>query len=186
MGQHILVDGYNVIRRNPQFRAALTQSLESARELLITQLVHRYRHTPYHVTVVFDGTGKHEQHLYERRIHIIYSRQGENADQVIARLAREARAAGHEVQLFSDDSEVRQSVTRQGGQATSTHGLAAALNAPPRRLAQRFAHQIRMRALYGLDPAFKLEDYEDAEAILYGQRSSQRRRQRGAQKRKRY
>ncbi|MBX5451246.1 NYN domain-containing protein [Thermogemmatispora sp.] len=186
MGQCILVDGYNVIRRNPQFRAALSRSLESAREQLITQLVHRYRHTPYHVTVVFDGTGKYEQHLYERRIHIIYSRHGEKADQVIARLAREARASGHEVQLFSDDSEVRQSVTRQGGLATSTQGLAATLNAPPRQLAQRFAHQIRMRALYGLDPAFKLEDYEDAPA-LSKQHLSQHRRRRGAQKkRKRY
>lgn len=185
MGHCILVDGYNVIRRNPQFQASLAQSLESARELLIAQLAHRYRHTPYQVTVVFDGTGKHEQHLYERRIHIIYSRLGEKADQVIARLAREARAAGHEVQLFSDDGEVRQAVIHQGGLADSTQGLAARLNAPPPRLARRFAHQIRMRALYGLDPSFKLEDHED-EAAFYRQRSSQHRRQRRSQKRRRH
>jgi predicted RNA-binding protein with PIN domain len=185
MGQYILVDGYNVIRRNPQFRAALAHSLESARQLLITQLAHRYRHTPYQVTVVFDGSGKHEQHLYERRIHIIYSQHGENADQVIARLAREARAAGHEVQLFSDDSEVRQAVIRQGGLADSTQGLATRLNAPPRRLAQRFAHQMRMRALYGLDPSFKLEDYED-EPPFPRHRRPQRHQHRGTPKKRRY
>jgi predicted RNA-binding protein with PIN domain len=161
MGQLILVDGYNVIRRNPQFRAALAHSLESARQLLIAQLLQRYRHTPHQVTVVFDGAGRQEQSIFDRRIHIIYSKSGENADQVIARLASEAQVAGREVLLFSDDHEVRQSVVQQGGTARTAQSLGERLNAPPRDLALRVAHRLRMRALYGIDPAVKLADQQE-------------------------
>ena len=92
VGRDILVDGYNVIKRDASFQALSTKSLASARQLLVDQLASRYRHTPHQVIVVFDGDGVSEQTLQDRRVRIIYSRAGETADSVIARLAASARA----------------------------------------------------------------------------------------------
>lgn len=160
MGRDILVDGYNVIKRDPSFQAVRARSLASARELLVTQLALRYRHTPHQVIVVFDGNSAHEQVSHERRIRVIYSRAGETADSVIARLASAARIAGREVELYSDDRAVQEFITLEGGSAQPTKRLTARLNAPPPDIARRAHYRIAMRRKYGLDPSAKDEDDE--------------------------
>ena len=162
MGRDILVDGYNVIKRDVSFQALSAKSLASARQLLVNQLANRYRHTPHQVIVVFDGEGVSEQTLQDRRVRIIYSRVGETADSVIARLAAVARAAGREVELYSDDSEVRQSVSLQGGKINSTNQLTRHLNAAPANLARLSQHRQQARREYGLDPAkkYELDEYK--------------------------
>jgi YacP-like NYN domain len=99
------------------------KSLADARQLLINQLRSRYRHTPHQVIIVFDGDGVSEQTIQDRRVRIIYSRAGETADSVIARLAAVAQTAGRKVELYSDDNEVKQSVVQQGGRVGSTNQL---------------------------------------------------------------
>jgi len=153
VGRDILVDGYNVIKSTPSLRAVEVKNLAAARDLLISQLVNRYRHTPHQVIVVFDGSGTGEQVSHDRRVRIIYSRHSETADTVIARLAAQARAAGQEVEMYSDDREVQQSVAGQGGRAHSTGQLTGQLNAAPRDVARRARHRQAMRRAYGLDPA---------------------------------
>ena len=162
MGRDILVDGYNVIKRDVSFQALSAKNLAAARQLLVNQLATRYRHTPHQVTVVFDGDGVSEQSTQDRRVRIMYSRAGETADSVIARLAASARAAGREVELYSDDSEVRQSVAQQGGRVGSTNQLTKHLNAAPAELARLSHHRQQARREYGLDPAKKheLDDYQ--------------------------
>ena len=150
----ILVDGYNVIKRAPSFQAARVQSLAAARAQLITLLVNRYRHTPHQVIVVFDGDMAFEQISHDRRIRIIYSRYGETADSVIARLAGEARNAGRPVEIYSDDLEVRQSVTLQGGKAQTSNELERQVHAAPRDVERRTRHRITMRRKYGIDPNY--------------------------------
>src|SRR5260221_11227450 len=103
MGRDILLDGYNLIKRDLSFQDLAVRNLPIALQLLINQLVNRYRHTPHQVIVVFDGNGANEQTVHERRVRIIYSRAGETADSVIARLATTAQAAGRETEIFSDD-----------------------------------------------------------------------------------
>ena len=161
MGHDILVDGYNVIKRDASFQALRVKSLADARQLLINQLASRYRHTPHQVTVVFDGDGAREQTTHDRRVRVIYSRSGETADSVIARLTASARAAGREVVLYSDDSEVRQSVSQQGGRIGSTDQLTKHLNAAPADLARLSQHRQQARRQYGLDPTqkYELDDY---------------------------
>ena len=162
MGRDILVDGYNIIKRDAAFQALSAKSLADARQLLVEQLASRYRHTPHQVIVVFDGDGMSEQTHQERRVRIIYSRAGETADSVIVRLANGAKAAGREVELYSDDNEVRQSVTRQGGRIGSASQLTQNLNAAPAELARLSRHRQQVRRQYGLDPAQKYEqdDYQ--------------------------
>jgi predicted RNA-binding protein with PIN domain len=157
VGRDILVDGYNVIKRDAGFQTLSVKSLTAARQLLIDQLASRYRHTPHQVIVVFDGEGVSERSTQDRRVRIIYSRSGETADSVIARLAASSRAAGREVELYSDDSEVIQSVSRQGGKVGSTSQLTKHLQAAPADLARLSQHRQQARREYGLDPTKKYE-----------------------------
>lgn len=153
MGREILVDGYNVIKRDASFQVLEARNLAVARDALITQLVTRYRHTPHQVTVVFDGKGSSEQVAHQRGIRVIYSRAGETADSVIARLAAQARADGREVEMYSDDLEVRSSVIKEGGSARTTGQLTSQFNAPPEHLKRLVRHRQFVRHRYGLDPA---------------------------------
>jgi predicted RNA-binding protein with PIN domain len=162
VGRDILVDGYNVIKRDASFQALSAKSLAGARQLLVNQLASKYRHTPHQVIVVFDGNGVCEQSIQDRRMRIMYSRAGETADSVIARLAASARAAGREVELYSDDTEVRQSVSQHGGSVGSTSQLTKHLNAAPAELARLSHHRQQVRREYGLDPTqkYELDDYQ--------------------------
>lgn len=153
----ILVDGYNVIMNSNLLHAAGGKR-ELAREALIAQLAQRYRHTPHRVIVVFDGKGEWETVTYEKRIRVVYSRHGETADSVIARLAAEARSAGREVEMYSNDREVQRSVVEQGGGARAVSHLANQLNAPSRDVAKRAQHRIIVRRKYGLDPNYNPDD----------------------------
>lgn len=165
MGRDILVDGYNVIRRAPSFQAARTQSLAAAREQLIVLLRNRYRHTPHQIVIVFDGDAGQEQVSHERRIRIIYSRHGESADAVIARLSAEARQMGRDVEIYSDDIEVQQTVTLQGGEARTTEQLERQVHAAPRDVARRARHRAGMRRKYGLDTPYGKEEEEPPPAF---------------------
>lgn len=174
MGRTILVDGYNVIKRAPSFQAARAQSLAAARTQLLTLLINRYRHTPHHVTVVFDGDELREQVSYERRIRIIYSRHGETADRVIERLAIEARATSGEVEIYSDDIEVQQAVISQGGTAQTTGYLERQMHAAPRDIERRARYRMAMRRRYGLDSQVFSED-EDEPPRAPGKKKKRRR-----------
>lgn len=158
MGRDILVDGYNVIKNSASFARVEARNLAAAREALITQLVSRYRHTPHRVTVVFDGDGASEQISYDRRICIIFSCHSETADSVIARLAAEARYAGREVEMYSNDGEVQRAVTQQGGEIHTTDQLTKQLNAAPRDVERRYRQRIARRRRYGLDGSDPDED----------------------------
>ncbi len=161
VGRDILIDGYNVIKRAPSFQAVRTQSLAAARTQLVALLANRYRHTPHQITVVFDGNEALEQTSHERRIRIIYSRHGETADSVIARLATAARAAGREVEIYSDDIEIQRTATLQGGTALASSALEQQMHAAPRDIERRARHRVAMRQKYGLDTQFSKQDDDE-------------------------
>ncbi len=157
----ILVDGYNVIKNNEMFQAMEIKDFSYARVLLVKQLHNKYRETLHRVIVVFDGDGGREQVSHQDHIRIIYSRHDETADNVIKRLAAEARKDGRDVVMYSDDEEVRQAVTEHGGSPLSTRELTTKLNAAPRDVAIRSAHRQIARHIYGLDPSRKDQDDEE-------------------------
>src|SRR5258708_7512664 len=97
MGCIILVDGYNVIKKNLMFQQLEIKNLALARDTLIRQLKNRYRQTPYQVIVVFDGNDTQGRVSHDEHIRIIFSRHDQTADSVIARLAAEAHKAGRQV-----------------------------------------------------------------------------------------
>lgn len=158
MGCVILVDGYNVIKKNLMFQQLEIKNLALARDTLIRQLKNRYRQTSYQVIVVFDGNEMQEQVTHDEHIRIIFSRHDQTADSVIIRLAAESRKAGREVILYSDDEEVKHHVVEQGGTFLTTRQLAARLNAAPSDVAIRSYHRQMMRRVYGIDPWYKPDD----------------------------
>lgn len=158
MQHDVLVDGYNVIKNNEMFRAMEIKNRAEARKLLIQQLYRRYRNEMCRVTVVFDGNGAKEEVRHEEHIRVIYSCYGETADRVIMRLAAQARADGHSVEMYSNDQEIRQRVVEHGGQTHTVRQLVTRLNAAPHDVAYRVAYRQEMRRAYGIDPWYKYED----------------------------
>jgi len=175
VGRDILVDGYNVIKQSTSFQAVEAKNLAAARQLLVSQLVNQYRHTPHQVTVVFDGSDAYEQVSHDRRVRIIYSWYGESADSVIARLAAQARAAGREVEMYSDDGEVRRAVARQGGEVHTSRQLTDQFNAAPRDVARRARHRQAMYRKYHLDPMRDPDDEPEPQRSSRGKKKRRRR-----------
>jgi predicted RNA-binding protein with PIN domain len=115
MAIRIIVDGYNFIGSEK----GLNGNIEARREDLIDRLARYQAIKGYPVTVVFDGwrSGWPEEHGELRRgIEVVFSRHGERADQVIARMAEEMGSA---CLVVSSDREVARNVQAAGGVAVS-------------------------------------------------------------------
>lgn len=86
MPKHLLVDGFNVIRRDPQLNTIEQKNFYGAQELLIQRLADYCRGTQHRITVVFDGArgpNPWRQQENRRGVKVIYSGRGETADEVI-------------------------------------------------------------------------------------------------------
>ncbi|HKT36650.1 MAG TPA: NYN domain-containing protein [Nitrospira sp.] len=109
---HVLIDGYNLLALRRWFGAEPHSDM--ARESLL-RLLAAYRHRKGHLlTVVFDGWQRGqpiEGHEHRAGVHVIYSKRGERADQVIERLAEEY---GAECAVVTSDEEVIRRTQAQG------------------------------------------------------------------------
>ncbi|MGE5258459.1 MAG: NYN domain-containing protein [Hyphomicrobiales bacterium] len=91
---HIIIDGYNLIRQSKVLSRLDRQDIARGREALIRQLAAYRRLKPHRITVVFDGIRAPELSPPRDRVQgvtIVFSRGGEPADAVIARMARQER-----------------------------------------------------------------------------------------------
>ena len=114
MALHLIIDGYNLLGAGGRDRTGAEPWSEAAREDLLHRL-RAYRHRKGHpVTVVFDGWragADTERHEHRGGVEVIYSRRGEQADQVIRRLASEY---GKDCAIVSSDGEVGRSARAAG------------------------------------------------------------------------
>lgn len=102
---HLIVDGYNVLG----LRGQVGPDSERARDQLITDLMLYRQRKGHAVTVVFDGwrQGSASQgHEHRAGVEVIYSKRGEQADQVIRRLAEEYGAS---CAVVTSDQEIQRS-----------------------------------------------------------------------------
>ena len=86
MSTHIIVDGYNLIRRSPDLAPLDRRDLQAGRDALIALLAEYKRVKKHRITVVFDGDGTPS--LYPQRtnvqgVMVRYSTGGESADAAI-------------------------------------------------------------------------------------------------------
>lgn len=114
---HIIIDGYNLIRQSPSLLQYENQGLEEGRHELIRRLSRFKKERGHMITVVFDGwiSGSPKEERYnDRGITVIYSRKGEQADEVIKRMARKGRSS---IIVVTSDRSVADAATRSGGTA---------------------------------------------------------------------
>jgi len=117
MKRQVIVDGYNLIKRDPLLLALEQRSLATARQALIARLMSSYNLRACDITVVFDGSVvAPPAAATERwgRIKVVYSRPPQTADDVIRGLVAAAKDPS-QVVVLSDDRELRDSVQTRGG-----------------------------------------------------------------------
>ena len=115
MGIHLVVDGYNLIRRSPVLSRQEAISLERGRAALAERLSAYKSIKRWPVTVVFDAAGGPERFEKKERykgIEMIFSAIGETADQVIIGMARKR---GEKILVVTSDRALAAAVERFGG-----------------------------------------------------------------------
>jgi hypothetical protein len=123
----IIVDGYNLIRRWPELAMLDRADLGLGRDALLRELQAYQRARRHQITVVFDGRelgGTSEGAERAGGIGVRFSRQGETADAVIARLAAEG---GSGTVVVSSDREVQAAARRHGAAPLSADEFMARL-----------------------------------------------------------
>jgi predicted RNA-binding protein with PIN domain len=112
---HLVVDGYNVTKTGYG-----ELPLAAQRSRLIRALGALFARTGDEVTVVFDGaTRPPAMPPAPRGVRVLFSAQGEIADDVIRRLVA-AEPSGRPVVVVSSDKEVATDVTRDGAYAIAS------------------------------------------------------------------
>jgi predicted RNA-binding protein with PIN domain len=125
----VIIDGYNLIANEQGLRGAL----EHKRIALVQQLARYGQAKGFRISVVFDGWKAGRLDESRERVDgvtVIYSRQGEKADSVVVRLARQ-RGSGCVV--VSSDREVRVAVEKFGATAiyaAEFHDILRRMDAP--------------------------------------------------------
>jgi predicted RNA-binding protein with PIN domain len=131
---HWMVDGYNVIRRDPALASRETLSLEAGRAALVRLLTQTARASGETFTVVFDGAGRGGAGTGSAAVSVVYSSARESADRVLARLATRGGA------VVSNDREVRRAAHRAGAVVVTTDQFLSRLEALAARGATRAGH----------------------------------------------
>ena len=116
---HWMIDGYNVIRRDPRLASRERTSLEAGRDALCRMLAEIGRASGERFTVVFDGAGSGG--AGGGAVRVLFSSARESADRVLARLATRGGA------VVSNDREVRRAAARAGAIAVRADEFLARL-----------------------------------------------------------
>jgi predicted RNA-binding protein with PIN domain len=121
-----LIDGYNVIRRDPELAQHETRGLEDGRAALLKVVAGAARASGDPFTVVFDGARRTGGVAAGGQVQVVFSRPPETADDVLRRLASELRSGGV---VVSSDRAVRDAAERAGAAAVTAEEFLAALDA---------------------------------------------------------
>lgn len=106
--EHLLVDGYNVIKTVPYFQHYERTSLERARNALQQNLNAYIHRTGARITLYFDGSDSVSFPLEQERgsIQILFSRAPQLADDLIKEAVQQMHGAKR-VRVISSDREIR-------------------------------------------------------------------------------
>jgi predicted RNA-binding protein with PIN domain len=122
-----LVDGYNVIRRDPELQAHETKSLEAGRAALLRFVASVAARVSDDFTVVFDGARRGGGAPSAGRVQVVFSRPPETADDVLRRLAASLREGAV---VVTSDRSVQDSARRAGAVAVSAEAFVEASTTP--------------------------------------------------------
>ena len=151
---HLIIDGYNVMHALPMEKEWPGQASKDRRAFFIGK-VGAYLGTRNHrATLVFDGTkggedmGGHETH---GRLEVVYSRRGEEADDVIKRMLEES-GNPREVLVVSSDKGITGYVRSLGASVAGAHEMVRRLMPNSSRDGQGSAAAAFERGIKGYDP----------------------------------
>jgi uncharacterized protein len=119
-----LIDGYNVIRRDPELAQHEARGLEDGRAALLRLVAGAARTSGDPFTVVFDGARRGGGVPAGGQVQVVFSRPPETADDVLRRLASELRSGAV---VVSSDRAVRDAAERAGAAAVTAEQFVAAL-----------------------------------------------------------
>ena len=122
-----LIDGYNVIRRDPVLRAREAESLEAGRRALLHLIAQADRASGDEFTVVFDGARRSGGAPTGGRIRVVFSRPPSTADDELMRLSRQLRNGAV---VVSSDRKVQDAARRAGSAALTAEQFLEALDVP--------------------------------------------------------
>jgi predicted RNA-binding protein with PIN domain len=121
-----LIDGYNVIRRDPDLAQHEAHNLEDGRAALLRLVAGAARASGDPFTVVFDGARRAGGAAAGGQVQVLFSRPPETADDVLRRLAGELRSGAV---VVSSDRAVRDAAERAGAAAVTAEQFMDAVNA---------------------------------------------------------
>jgi predicted RNA-binding protein with PIN domain len=124
-----LVDGYNVIRRDPELQSREAESLEAGRRALLHVIAGARRAPQDEFTVVFDGARLTGGTPTPGRIRVVFSRPPLTADDEIMRLARQLRSGAV---VVSSDRKIQDAARRAGSAVLTAEQFLEALDVPER------------------------------------------------------
>src|SRR5687767_7568443 len=125
----ILVDGYSLLHNWQELAPGLPRYSAAARNELIRQLTRYHDASGVPITVVFDGASglaSAEEPPSTPEMEILYSQQGQTADQMIERAATRLVDYG-EVLVVTDDFAERDTVSSAGALISSCANFIATL-----------------------------------------------------------
>lgn len=111
-----LIDGYNVIRRDPDLRGREAESLEAGRAALIHLVARQARESREDFTLVFDGARVTGGAPSAGRVQVLFSRPPRTADDELIRLARQHGAGAV---VVSSDRKIQDAARRSGCSAVT-------------------------------------------------------------------
>jgi uncharacterized protein len=117
----ILVDGYSLLYNWPELAPGRAPHTAAAREALIARLTLYQDASGIPVTIFFDGNAPRTAKPAasgSTGVEVLYSRQGQTADQMIERAVHRFGPYG-EVLAVTDDHAERETVISLGGSAAS-------------------------------------------------------------------
>jgi predicted RNA-binding protein with PIN domain len=119
-----LIDGYNVIRRDPDLASEESRSLQDGRAALLRLIAGAARASGDPFTVVFDGARREAGAPGGGQVEVVFSRPPETADDVLRRLAAQLRSGAV---VVSSDRAVRDAAERAGAAAVTVEQFVSAL-----------------------------------------------------------
>jgi len=125
---HWMVDGYNVIRRDPALASHEARSIEAGRDALCRLLARAVRESGETFTVVFDGARRTGGDPGGGRVQVIFSRPPASADDELRRLAAAVREGAV---VVSSDRAVQDAARRAGAVAVSAEAFLEAVESTP-------------------------------------------------------
>ncbi len=131
-----LIDGYNVIRRDPDLRGREQESLEAGRTALLRLLAAEAPRSRDDFTVVFDGARRAGGGPAGGRLQVLFSRPPLTADDELMRLARRHGAGAI---VVTSDRKIQDAARRAGCPVVSSEAFLRGLSdgAEPLRSSSR-------------------------------------------------